>query len=95
VGDAVEVEQAVHVQHRLLGGFEHGIQPAQHGHRQDHVAILAAHVQIPQHVVGNAPDEVGDPGKVAAAIHVKWSHMRNFQHSRATGWRPCRWASRR
>jgi hypothetical protein len=75
VGAAVEVEQAVHVQHRLLGGFEDGIQPAQYCHGQDHVAVLAAHIQVPQHVVGNAPDEVGDLGEVAAAFQNQCSQM--------------------
>ncbi|WDT81347.1 MAG: hypothetical protein MPW14_06270 [Candidatus Manganitrophus sp.] len=48
------------VEHRLLGRLEHGIQPAQHGHRQDHVAVLAALEEVAQDVVGDAPDEGDD-----------------------------------
>jgi hypothetical protein len=33
------------------------IQPAQHHHEQDHVALHAAHVYIVQAVVGDGPDE--------------------------------------
>ena len=51
----------LHVEHGLLGRLQHGIEAAQHGHRQDDVAVLAADVEVAQHVVGDAPDEVGDP----------------------------------
>ncbi len=61
VGDAGLVERGLHVEHVLLGGLEHGVETAQHGHGQDDVAILAAHVQVAQDIVGDAPDEVGDP----------------------------------
>jgi hypothetical protein len=30
-------------------------------HGQDDVAVLAAHIQVPQGIVGDAPDEVCDP----------------------------------
>lgn len=63
--DLGRVEGRLHLQHRLLGGLQHGIQPAQHCHRQDHIAVLTAHVEIPKHVVGDAPDEVGDPVELA------------------------------
>jgi hypothetical protein len=36
------------VEHGLLGGLEHGVEPAQHGHGQDHVAVFAAHVEVAQ-----------------------------------------------
>ena len=65
VDDLGGIQGGLQVQHRLLGGLQHRIQPPQHRHRQDHVAVLAAHVQIPEHIVGNAPDEVGDPVELA------------------------------
>ncbi|EXI65746.1 MAG: hypothetical protein AW08_02958 [Candidatus Accumulibacter adjunctus] len=61
IGDRRPVERGLHVEHRLLGGFEDGVEPAKHRHRQDDVAVLAADVEVPQNVVGNAPDEVGNP----------------------------------
>lgn len=63
------IERRLQLQHRLLGGLQHRIQAAQDRHRQDHVAVFAAHIQIPEHVVGDAPDEVGDPGELALFHH--------------------------
>ncbi len=55
------VEPPLPRQHLLLGRLQHGVQAADDGHRQDEVAVLAAHVHVAQYVVGDAPDEVGDP----------------------------------
>jgi hypothetical protein len=44
-----------------FGRLEHGVEPAQHRHRQDDVAVLAADVEVAQDVVGDAPDEADDP----------------------------------
>ncbi len=63
--DLRRVERGLHVEHGLLGRLEHRVEPAQDGHRQDDVAVLAADVEIPQHVVGDAPDEVRDPVELA------------------------------
>ena len=63
--DASVIEQRFHLDHVLLGVFQHGVQSAQHGHRQDHVAVLAADVEVPQDIVRDAPDVVGDPVCVA------------------------------
>ena len=63
------VERGLHVEHGLLGRLQHRVEAAQHGHRQDDVAVLAAHVEVAQHVVGDAPDEVGDPVELAL-FHV-------------------------
>ena len=60
IGDAGLVERRLHVEHGLLGRLQHGVQPAQDGHRQDDVAVLAADVDVAQHVVGDAPDEADD-----------------------------------
>ena len=51
------VESRLHVEDGLLGRLQHGIEPAQHRHRQDDVAVLAPHVEVAQHVVGDVPDE--------------------------------------
>ena len=48
----------------LLGRLQHRVESTQHGHRQDDIAVLAAHVEVAQDVVGDAPDEVGDPADV-------------------------------
>jgi hypothetical protein len=61
VDDPRRVEGSLHVEDGLLGRFEHRVQPPQHRHREDHVAVLAAHVEVPQHVVGDPPDEIRDP----------------------------------
>ena len=48
----------------------HRVQPAQDDHRQNDVAVLAADVQVTEDVVGDPPDVVRDPVKVAV------THMR-------------------
>ena len=55
------VERGFHVQDGLLGRLEDGVESTQNGHRQDHVAVLATDVEIPEDIVGDAPDEVSDP----------------------------------
>ena len=61
------VEGGLHVEDRLLAALQHRVEAAQHRHGQDHVAVLAAHVQVAQDVVGDAPDVVRDPVQVAVA----------------------------
>ena len=78
VSDAGLVERGLHVEDGLLGRFQHRVEPAQDHHRQDHVAILAPHVQIAEHVVGDAPDEVRDPVQIAVAH----PHSRCFASTR-------------
>ena len=63
------VEGGLHVQDRLLAALQHRVEAAQHGHGQDHVAVLPAHIEVAQDVVGEAPDVVRDPVEVAFA-HV-------------------------
>ena len=58
------VEGGLHGKDGLLAAFQHRIEAAQHRHRQDDVTVLAAHVQVAQHVVGDAPDVVGYPVQV-------------------------------
>ena len=50
------VEPFLFIEHLLLGGFQYGIKAPQYRHGQDDVAVLAAHVEVAQNVVGNGPD---------------------------------------
>ena len=68
--DAGLVEHRLHVEDVLLAVLQHRVQPAQHGHRQDDVAVLAAHVQVAQDVVGDAPDVVRDPVQIGVARRI-------------------------
>jgi hypothetical protein len=43
------------------------VEPPQHHHRQDYVAIFAAHIEIAQGIVCDPPDEICDPVQVAVA----------------------------
>ena len=60
VGDAFLVEGGLHLQHGLLGRFEHCVEAAQDGHGQDDIAVFAADVNVAQDVVRDVPDEVGE-----------------------------------
>ena len=83
VNQADIVEGGLHVEDRLLAVLQHRVEPAQHGHGEDHVAVLAAHVQVAQDVVGDAPDVVRDPVEVAVA-HVRAVPRRGYW---VVGWR--------
>ena len=61
------IERQLHVQDGLFAVFQNRIEPAQHGHRQDHVAVLAPHVQVAQDVVGDAPNVIRNPVQVPVA----------------------------
>jgi len=41
--------------------FNHRGEPTQNGHGQDHLAIPATDVAVPQDIVGDAPEAVPDP----------------------------------
>jgi hypothetical protein len=69
VGDLGGIQLLLHSQHGLFGGLQQRIQTAQHDEGQDHVAVLAAHIDVTQPVVGDVPDEVGDPLELRL-IHV-------------------------
>ena len=77
VGDPQLVQPFLHVQDGLLGGFEHRVKPPQHGHGKDDVAVLAAHVDIAEHVVRDHPDVVRDPAQIAVC-HVLVSSSLGF-----------------
>jgi hypothetical protein len=57
VDDAFPVEKLLHLEYGRLRGFEYGVEPAKNCHRQDYVPILATHIEVTQHVVGDVPDE--------------------------------------
>lgn len=65
VGNPGLVEAFFRPEDRPLGRFQHRIQPAEHRHREDHIAVFAADVEIAEHIVGNAPDKVCKPVEVA------------------------------
>ena len=50
-------------QHGGLGRLQHAVEPAQHGERQDDLAVLGLLVVAAQQV-GDGPDEVGELGEV-------------------------------
>ena len=60
---------------RLLG-FEYGIKPTQHAHGQNDIGLLAAFEQIPQNVVGDAPDK-RDNLFVCRLVHFRDATYRN------------------
>ena len=60
-GDSRAVEQAPGFQDRLLGRLQHSVQPAEDAHGEDDVRVFAALEQVTEDIVGDAPDEVGDP----------------------------------
>ncbi len=68
LGHLVGVEELLAREHGVLGGFQDSIEPSQHGEGQDHVAVLAAHVDIAQSVVSDVPDEVGNPLDLALVL---------------------------
>jgi hypothetical protein len=67
------VERSFHVEDGLFGRLEERVESTQNGHRQDHVAVLAADVEIPEDIVGDAPNEVSDPVELALFHFTRWS----------------------
>ena len=72
VRDPGGVERGLHVEHGLLGGLEDRVEAAEHGHGEDHVAVLAADVDVAEDVVRDAPDVVGDPVEVRRGHVAVW-----------------------
>lgn len=68
-GDAGFVEQFLGVEDGLLGRLQHRIEPPQHAHGQNDIAVLAPHEQIAEHVIRDAPDERHDL-IVCSLIHM-------------------------
>ena len=69
VEDSSSIQRGVGVQNGPLGGFEHIVEPSPHRHGEDHVALLAANVDIAEHIVGDAPDVAGNPIQVGPVGH--------------------------
>jgi len=74
LGHFVGVEKPLALEHRVLGGFEYGVEPSQHGEGQDHVAVLATYVDVAQAVVSDVPDEVGNPLDLALVLLLVLLH---------------------
>ena len=53
--DTCRIQLFLHIQDSLFTVLQKSIQTADDRHRQDNVAVLAAHIHIPQAVVCNAP----------------------------------------
>ena len=47
-----------HIKDFLLRVLQHGIQSANDGHRQDDIAVFAAHIYIPQAIVCDSPYKI-------------------------------------
>ena len=54
------VKRGPHLEDSLLAVLQNSVQAAQHRHRQDHVTVLPAHVEITQNIVRDPPDEADD-----------------------------------
>ena len=52
----------------FLSGLQQSIQPAQDNHGEDDIPVLASHIDIPEAVVGDGPDE-GDEFVVGGGVH--------------------------
>ena len=75
VGHPHLVQPGLHVQDLFFGGFEHRVEASQDGHGKDDVAVFAADVDVAEHVVGDAPDVIGDPVEVGGGGHggsIEW-----------------------
>ena len=64
------VQRGLPVEDGLLGEVERRVEWSEHGHGEDHVAVPAAHVDIAEAVVRDAPSVVGDPVQVGRG-HVR------------------------
>jgi len=60
MGDPGLVEQLLLLQHLLLARLQETIQSPDDGHRQDHVPVFPPHIDIPEHIIGDTPDEIDD-----------------------------------
>src|SRR5664280_2880953 len=59
VCDVGTIEGRLHVEDRILGRLQHGVEAPQNRHGEDDVAVLAAHVQVAEHIVCDSPDKIG------------------------------------
>ena len=68
LGHLVGVQELLTLEHHVFRRFEHGIEPPQHGERQDDVTVFTAHVNVAQAVISDVPDEVGNPLDLALVL---------------------------
>ena len=54
------VHLLLHAEHRFLCRFQNCVKAADDCHGQDDVAVLASHIDVPQHVVRDTPYEAAD-----------------------------------
>ena len=71
--DAGLLEQRLGIENGLLGRSENGVEPSQDDHRENHITVLAAHVQVAQHIVSDPSDEISDP--VQICVHLPSSRV--------------------
>ena len=76
VGDTRAVQHFFHIQNLLLGILQHSVQAADDRHGQNNIAVLPAHIHIPQAIVSDAPDEIGN-GIEQMGIHSMSSSVCN------------------
>ena len=60
IRNACVVQLGLHAENRVLGRFQNCVEAANDRHGQDDVAVLAPDVDIPQHVVCDAPYKAAD-----------------------------------
>ena len=82
------IERCLHVEDRLFGRLEDGVEAAQNGHGEYDVTVLPTNVQVPEDIVGNAPDEIGDPVQLTL-FHIHSPRVSGFFTSTV----PYRWPS--
>jgi len=58
VGDSDPVKLLFHAKHPFLARLQKRVETADDRHGQDYVTVLAAHINIAQHIVGNTPDKI-------------------------------------
>ena len=75
IDDAGGVQPLFHLQHRRFRRLKQRVEAANDGHRQNHVAVFAAHVHVAQHIVGNAPNKV-NKRRVKLIIHHDFFNAR-------------------
>ena len=74
------VSRAVfHVEDGFFGRLKDRVEPSEHHHRQDHVTVFAADIEIAEYVVGDAPDEVCNPAQIAVA-HIPYALRGPLRH---------------
>ena len=81
IDDASGVKLPLHLQRRRFRRLKQRVEAANNGHRQNHVAVFAAHVHVAQHIVGNAPNKV-DKRRVKLIIHHDFFNARGANGAR-------------